>query len=68
MLLGMVFAPFWSENGYGFRGNLGSVRTYLSFQFQMSKKEREICEYEMGLENLFFSLRSHLGNDDMISA
>ena len=79
MLLGMVFAPFWSENGYkfcpfwsgivhGFRGNLGGVRTYLSFQFQMSKKEREICEYEMGLENLFFSLRSHLGNDDMISA
>ena len=26
---------------------------YLSFQFQMSKKEREICEYEMYLKNLF---------------
>ena len=24
--------------GYGFRGNYGSVWTYLSFQFQMSKK------------------------------
>ena len=30
--------------GYGFRGNNGSVRTYLSFLFQMKKKEREICE------------------------
>ena len=26
---------------------------YLSFQFQMSKKEREICEFEMDLKNLF---------------
>ena len=47
-----VFAPFWSENGYtlcpvwsgiwySFRGNYGIVWTYLSFQFQMSKKERK---------------------------
>ena len=51
-----VFALFWSENGYticpfwsgieyGFRGNFGNVRTFLSFQFQMSKKESEICEF-----------------------
>ena len=26
---------------------------YLSFQFQMSKKEREVCEFEMGLNNFF---------------
>ena len=25
----------------------------LSFQFQMSKKEREICEFEMDLKNFF---------------
>ena len=24
---------------------------FLSFQFQMSKKEREICEFEMDLNN-----------------
>ena len=44
---GLVFAPFWSENGYRFRpfcsgigydsrGNYGSVWMYLSFQFQTS--------------------------------
>ena len=32
--------------GYGFRGNYGCLWTYLSFQFQMSKKEREICEFD----------------------
>ena len=26
---------------------------YLSFQFQMSKKERELCEFEMALNNCF---------------
>ena len=72
-----VFAPFRSENGYtlclfcsgigfGFRRNYGSVRTYLSFQFQMSKKEREICEFEIDLK-YFFSLRSNLSNDNMMS-
>ena len=50
---GRVFGPFWSENGYtlypfwcgiayGFRGTRESVWMYLSFQIQMSKKEREI--------------------------
>ena len=50
---GMVCAPFWSENGYrlcpfwsgigyGFRGNYGNVWTYLSFQFQMNKEERNL--------------------------
>ena len=36
----------WSGIGYGLRGRYGSVRTYLLFQFQMSKKEKEICEFE----------------------
>ena len=61
---GRVFAPFWSENGntlcpfwsgfgYGFWGATRSVWTHLSFQFQMSKKKREICEFEMFLKNSF---------------
>ena len=41
--MGMHFAhAFWSGIGYGFWGNYGSVWTYLSFQFQMYKKERDI--------------------------
>ena len=43
------------------------VRANLSFQFQMSKKEREICEFEMDLKNLFVCLRSILSNDNIIS-
>ena len=60
---GMVFAPFWSENGYTlpilvwnryrFQGNYGSLRKYLSFQCQMNKKEREICEFEMDFKKSF---------------
>ena len=47
---------FWSGIGCSLQGNYGSVRTYLSFQFQMSlerKKEREKCEFEMELRHLF---------------
>ena len=43
----------WIRRRCRFRGNYRSVWTYLSFQFQMSKKEREICEFEMDLKNLF---------------
>ena len=39
----------------------------LSFQLQISKKEREIREFEMDLKN-FFCLRSNLRDDDIISA
>ena len=50
---GMAFAPFRSgtdvdfahfclESGMVYEG-YGSVWTYLSFQFQMNKKERGIC-------------------------
>ena len=47
-----AWGAFWSENGYTdfaykFRGNYGSVWTYLSFQFQMNKKERKICKFEI---------------------
>ena len=64
---GLVFTPFWSEIGYGFRGSHGSVWTYLSFPFQMSKKEREICEIKMGFLEVFFCCCSNLSNDDIIS-
>ena len=50
---GMDFAPFWSGIGYGFRGNYGSVRTYLSPQFQMNQKERVICVFEMDCKKSF---------------
>ena len=40
---------------------------YLLFQFQMSKKEREICEFEMDFKKAFFCYCSNLSNDDIIS-
>ena len=58
---GLVFGPVWSEKGY----RLYSW-TYLSFQFQMNKKEEEMLEFEWILRNLF-SWRSNLSNDDIIS-
>ena len=39
-----------------FEGTTGVYRTYLPFQFQMSKKEREICEFENRNEFKEFSL------------
>ena len=41
---------------------------YLLFQFQMSKKEREICKFEMDLKKLLFCLHSNLSSDNIISA
>ena len=53
-----------------FEGTTGAFdRTYRfnsKFQF-LSKKEREICEFETDLNN-FFCLRSNLSNDNIISA
>ena len=50
---GYRLCPFWSGMGYGFRGNCGSVWTYLLFQFQVNKNEIETCEFEMHLKNFF---------------
>ena len=72
---GEGFWPFWSENGYrlclfwsefrrGFKGNAGA---YLSFQFQMNKKEESYANSWRILRNLF-SWRSNLRNGDIISA
>ena len=55
---GIDFARICLESGIeaSFQGNYGSVWTILSFQFQMSKKERVTREFEMHFikEILFF--------------
>ena len=45
-----TLCSFWSGIRYGFWGNYGSVRTYLLFQFPMSKKEKEICDFDTSSE------------------
>ena len=60
------FAPFWSEIGYYFRENYGSVWTYLSFQFKMREEEREICEFEMEFKKYYLVLL-YLSNSDIIN-
>ena len=47
----LVWSRVW------FSRELRNVWKYLSFQFQISKKKREICELEMDLNNFF--LRSN---------
>ena len=44
-----------------------SQAAYLSLQFQMSKKEREMCKIRSGFEE-FFCLHLNLSNDNIISA
>ena len=48
-----------------FEGTTECMNVYIA-QFQMSKKEREICEFEINLKN--FCLRSNLSNGNIISA
>ena len=48
-----TLCPFWSGIGYGFRENYGSVWTYLPLQFQINKKEIEICQLEMLFKTSF---------------
>ena len=58
---GIDFPHFGPESkiGYGFPGNFESVRKYLLFQFQMSSKEREICQFEMAFKKSFLLLQGH---------
>ena len=53
---GIHFAHFGLESGMAFEGTTECVNVFI-VQFQMSKKEREICEFEMDLNNFF--LRSN---------
>ena len=56
---------FGLQSGMVFEGTTECMNE-LSFQFQMSKKEREICEFEMAWKT--FCLHSNLSNDNIISA
>ena len=49
---GVHFAHFGLERVW-FPKERRIVWMYLSFQFQIRKKEREICEFEMNLKNCF---------------
>ena len=53
---GYTLCSFWSGIGYVFQGNNGRICTYLLFQFQMSKKERKIYEFEMDSKKCFLLL------------
>ena len=64
---GIHFAHFALESGMAFWGKYRIVWTSLLFQFQMSKTERKILQIRNGFEE-FFSLRSNLSNDNIISA
>ena len=44
---GIDFAHFGLEPGMGFKRAAVAGTNVFLFQFQMSKKEREICEFEM---------------------
>ena len=50
---GIYFAHFGLESVWFFGGTTRVYERYLSFQFQMNNKEREICEFEMDLKNFF---------------
>ena len=53
---GTHFAHFGLYSGMVFEGSTESRNVFSSIlQFQMSKKERKTCEFEMDLNN-FFSL------------
>ena len=51
---GMYFTDFDLESDWVFEGTTGVYEHFLSFQFTMSKKEREICEFEIDWKNFFF--------------
>ena len=64
---GTLLAQFGLESGMVFEGTTECMNVSVSFQFQIGKKEREICEFEMDLNNSF-CLRSNLCNDNIVSA
>ena len=50
------FAHFGLESDMIFKGTTGVYERIYFFQFQMSKKEREICEFEMDFKKSFLFL------------
>ena len=55
-----IFCPFWSGNGYSFRGNHSSVWMYSSFQ---SKWIRKKGQYANSMSSCW---RSNLSDDDIM--
>ena len=53
---GIYFAHFGLKSGMVFEGTTGPYERIFSFQFQMSKEEREICGFEMDLSIFLFAL------------
>ena len=53
---GIDSAHFGPESCMVFEGTTGPYERIFSFQFQMSKKEREIWEFEMDLNIFLFAL------------
>ena len=54
--MGTDFAHFGVESGMVFKRTTGVYEPIYFFQFQMSKKEREICEFEMDCKKPFLLL------------
>ena len=54
--MGTDFAHFGLESDMIFKGTTGVHERIYFFQFQMSKKEREICEFEMDFKKSFLFL------------
>ena len=50
------FDHFGLESGLIFKGTTGMYERIYFFQFQMSKNEREICEFEMDFKKSFLFL------------
>ena len=48
--------PYFGLEGFWFLRELRECMNELSFQFQMSKKEREISEFEMDFKKSFLCL------------
>ena len=51
---GQHFVHSGLESGMVFEGTRECLNVF-TFQFQMSKKEREICEFEIDLNNFLFA-------------
>ena len=54
--MGTDFAHFGLESGMVFKGTTGVYERIYYFQSHMSKKEREICEFEMDFKKSFLFL------------
>ena len=64
---GIDFAHFGLESGVVFKGTTGVYECIYSFNSNMRKKEREICEFEIDLKEIFFCCCSYLSDYDIIS-